>query len=81
MVLFGLSFPSVLISSPPPDDSVSPAISLSDVPLLSQTSLVSVVAPGCILTSEDFELGASDEREHAELVPLGLCHLTQYNLS
>jgi hypothetical protein len=43
--------------------------------------LVSAVTPSCVLTSEDLELGALDEREHVMFAFLGLCYLTQYDLS
>lgn len=39
------------------------------------TFLIYAATPGYVLISEDLELGASDEREHAMLVFLGLGHL------
>ncbi|KAL6039014.1 hypothetical protein STEG23_007144, partial [Scotinomys teguina] len=48
--------------------------------MVSFTILVSAVTPGYVLTSEDLELGASDERENAMLVFLGLGYPIQCNL-
>lgn len=41
---------------------------------------VSAVALGYVLTSEDVELGASDESEHVTFVFLYLGYLIQYDL-
>lgn len=42
--------------------------------------LVPVVTPGYVLPSEDLELGASHEGDHALFVFLGLAYLAQYNI-
>ena len=69
----------------PQSDGVSPAISpsmaLYPLTLLCSlfTFLVSEVTPGYILTSEDLELGTTDERDHATFVFPGLDCLTLYN--
>lgn len=39
------------------------------------------VTPGSVLTSKDWELGVSDERQRAAFVVLHLCYLTQHDLS
>lgn len=43
--------------------------------------LVSAVTPGFVLTSEDFELGISNAKEHVTFIFLGVGYLTKYNLS
>lgn len=67
---FTLLFPSLLLAHSSP---------LAMVPFYFPGCFA--VTPGFVLTSKDWELGASDERQHMAIIVLRLCYLTQHDLS
>lgn len=65
---------------------IVPAISLPFAPLPTLAMVLfyshaSICCVGYVLTSENLELGASNERKHVTFVFLGLSYLIQYDMS